>query len=113
MSTTLIHVTATDNELYLLAIEEGSETDERSGLYSSELLHIKSGYSEKVNYQFRPGACLAPGNYTLVMIGINWGGPQAFKVTLTTNGAPDVHEVPLANTPPGTVWSEAVPITVP
>ena len=113
MSTTLIHVTKTDNELYILAIQEASEKGAPAGRYSSELCHIKSGFSDRVDYRFRPGACLAPGNYTLVMIGINWGGPQAFKVTLTTNGAPDVHEFPLANTPPGTVWSEAVPITVP
>jgi hypothetical protein len=114
MSTTKINVSKTDNELYLLAIQEGAKKGTPSGLYSSELLHIKSGFSDKVAYEFRPGACLAPGKYALVMIGINWGGPEEFKVTLTTNGAPDVHAFAFApNTPPGTVWNETVPITVP
>jgi hypothetical protein len=113
MSTTLIHVTKTDNELYILAIQEGSEKGSPAGLYSSELCHIKSGYSDRVDYRFRPGACLAPGNYTLVMIGINWGGPQAFEVTLTTNGVQQTYSSPAGNTAPGTVWSESVNITVP
>ena len=113
MSTTQIHVTATDNELYLLAIQQGSEKGSPSGLYSSELLHIKSGFSDPVDYKFRPGACLAPGKYTLVMIGINWGGPRAFEVTLTTNGVNTTHSSPVGNTGPGTVWSKAVKITVP
>ena len=37
MSTTLIHVTKTDNELYILAIQEGSEKGSPAGLY--ELQH--------------------------------------------------------------------------
>lgn len=113
MSTTLIHVTKTDNELYILAIQEGAQKGAPGGLYSSELFHIKSGYGDPVDYSFRPGACLAPGTYTLVMIGINWGGPQAFEVTLTTNGVQQTYSSPAGNTAPGTVWSEAVNITVP
>jgi hypothetical protein len=114
MSTTKIKVDKTDNELYLLAIQQATKKGAPSGSYSSELLHIKSGFSDTVKHEFRPGACLAPGKYALVMIGINWGGPEEFKVTLTTNSAPDVHAFAFApNTPPGSVWSDVVPITVP
>ena len=102
-TTTLIHVTATDNELYILACTFSG---------SSEICHIKSGASSPVEYKIIPQAILPPGNYTLIMVGINWGGPQAFKVTLTTGLVPVVFELPLGPGPVGANWTVAVPITV-
>ena len=101
-TTTLIHVTATDNELYILASTPSG---------SSELCHLKSGFGDPVEYRVNPHSILAPGAYTLVMIGINWGGPQAFKVTLTTGGVNTTFTAP-AGTAVGAHWTVAVPITV-
>ncbi len=100
--TTKIEVSATDNELYILASTPAG---------SSEICHIKSGYNDPVSYTVRPQAILAPGAYTLIMVGINWGGPQAFKVTLTTGGVPKTYTAP-ASTAVGANWTVAVPITV-
>jgi hypothetical protein len=101
-TTTRIHVTACDNELYILASTPAG---------SSEICHLKSGYNNKVEYAVIPQSVLQHGDYTLTMIGINWGGPQAFKVTLTTGGVDTVHSAP-AGTGIGDVWHESVSITV-
>ena len=101
-TTTKIHVTACDNELYILASTPAG---------SSEICHLKSGYNNPVEYLVVPQSILPTGGYTLTMIGINWGGPQAFKVTLTTGGADTLHAAP-AGTAVGDVWHVSVPITV-
>jgi hypothetical protein len=101
-TTTKIHVTACDNELYILASTPAG---------SSEICHLKSGYNNPVNYEVTPQSILPPGNYTLTMIGINWGGPTAFKVTLITGGVSQVHSGG-TGTNPGVTWSQAVAITV-
>lgn len=101
---TLVNITATDNELILIA---------STGAGSSEVAHIKSGYNNPVAYQVVPQSILPAGNYTLTMIGINWGGPSAFKVSLTLDGAVTVFSSP-ANLPtdPGVTWTQSVAITV-
>ena len=101
-TTTKIHVTATDNELYILASTPAG---------SSEIVHIKSGYNNPVEYVVIPQSILANGSYTLIMVGINWGGPQAFKVTLTTGGVDTAYAAP-AGSAVGATWTVAVPITV-
>jgi hypothetical protein len=101
-TTTKIHVTATDNELYILASTPAG---------SSEIVHIKSGYNNPVEYVVIPQSILPPGAYTLIMVGINWGGPQAFKVTLTTGSTNTPYTAP-ASTAVGANWTVAVPITV-
>jgi hypothetical protein len=78
-TTTLIHVTRTDNELYIVAVPAG-------GVGSFEICHITSGFNNPVEYRVIPQSILPAGQYTLVLIGINWGGPQGFSVTLTTGG---------------------------
>jgi hypothetical protein len=78
-TTTLIHVTKTDNELYIIAIPAG-------GLGSYEICHISSGFNNPVDYKVIPQSILPAGPYTLCFVGINWGGPQAFSITLTTGG---------------------------
>jgi hypothetical protein len=103
-TTTEIQVSATDNELYILAVAD-------SGLLSSEVCHIKSGFNNPVAYTVIPQSILPPGKYTLVMVGINWGGPQAFDVTLTTGGVTTTYTAP-ANPAVGANWTAAVPITV-
>ncbi len=102
MKTTKIHVRATDNELYLLASTPQG---------SSEICHIKSGYSNPVEYTVIPQSILAPGDYTLIMVGINWGGPQAFTIVTTTNGVDTVHTAP-ASTLIGANWNHTMPMTV-
>jgi hypothetical protein len=102
--TTLIEVTACDNELYVIA---------STAAFSSELLHIKSGYGDPVSYKVKPQSILAAGSYSLIFVGINWGGPSAFKVTLTqSSGAPIVLTAP-TNLPVGATWTPpAVATTV-
>ncbi len=98
-----IQVTATDNELYLIASTPAG---------SSEICHLKSGFNNPVNYVVVPQSILAAGNYTLTVLGINWGGPSAFTVILTpATGAP-ITVSGGANLPPGGTWSQAVAITV-
>jgi hypothetical protein len=103
-TTTEIQVSATDNEMYILAVAD-------SGLLSSEVCHIKSGFNNPVAYTVIPQSIMPPGKYTLVMVGINWGGPQAFEVTLTTGGVRTTYTA-LANPAVGANWTVAVPITV-
>jgi hypothetical protein len=82
--TTLIEVTKTDNELYIIAVPE-------NGRASAVIGHITSGFENPVEYKVIPQSILAPGEYTLVLIGINWGGPQQFSVTLTGNASPNLN----------------------
>jgi hypothetical protein len=103
-TTTNIHVSECDNELYILAAP-------CKGTDSSEVLHIKSGYNDPVEYDIRPQVCLAPGDYNLIMAGINWGGPDAFTVTLTTDGV-DTPYTFQGTGATGVSWSETVQITV-
>ena len=101
---TKIHVTATDNELYILASSDP--------VGSQEICHIKSGYGQPVDYSIVPAGCLPRGAYTLIIVGINWGGPQAFVVTLTwSTGNPTVYTAP-TTAPVGATWNVAVPILV-
>ena len=101
-TTTLIHVAAVDNELYLLA---------SNGAGSSEICHLKAGYNNPVTYTVIPQSILPPGAYTLIMVGINWGSGQKFIVTLTTGGVPTTYTAP-PSTLVGAHWTIAVPITV-
>lgn len=77
MPTTQIHVTAADNEIMLIACTPSE---------SVELLHYKSGFNKPVDVMVFPGAILPTGQYSLVMIGVNWGGPSKFTIQVTTNG---------------------------
>ncbi len=102
MATTRIQVTAVDNELYLIALNAASNG-------SSEICHIMG--NSPPNLAIVPQAVLPPGSYTLVMVGINWGGPQAFQVILTTDGVNSTFTAPTSG-PVGANWTQAVPITV-
>jgi hypothetical protein len=98
-----IQVTATDNELYILASTPNG---------SSEICHIKSGFNNPVNYVVVPQSILPAGNYTLTVLGINWGGPSAFKVILTDSTGANTPVSGGAGLPPGGTWSQAISITV-
>lgn len=106
-TTTKISVTACDNELYLIALPTTPPTN----FSGAEILHMSSGFNQPVSYSIVPQAILPPGQYTLVMVGINWGGPQAFSVTLTIGGVDTPFTAP-ASTAIGANWTVAVPITV-
>lgn len=99
MSTTEINVTACDNELILIASTPAG---------SSTLCHLKSGYNAPVSYVFNPQHILAPGTYDLQMVGINWGGPGAWEVTVTTNGQPQT----FSHRSGDTFWTEKTKISV-
>lgn len=101
-TTTKIDVSACDNELYIIATTPSG---------TSEILHMSSGFSNPVSYQVVPQSILPKGRYSLTMIGINWGGPSNFKVTLTTGGVPQ----PFTSTPNsaiGVVWTATTTIDV-
>jgi hypothetical protein len=66
--TTLIHATKTDNELYITAVPS-------NGLGSFVIGHITSGFDNPVEHKVVPQSVLPPGDYTLILTGINWGGP--------------------------------------
>jgi len=98
-----IEATACDNEMWVIVSQ--------SPVPSSELFHIKSGYGDPVSYHIRPQAVLAPGAYTLTVIGLNWTGPANFKVILTPDtGAPIT--LSGGTSTPGGVWSATHAITV-
>jgi len=90
-----ITTTACDNELVILAYQEGA---------SFELCQILSGNNQPVNVTLgiQPGAyqntivlngvnqplkqtinqALPAGTYSILMLGVNWGGPSQFNVSL-------------------------------
>lgn len=98
---TKIHVTKCDNELYIIAVPIG-------GIGSFEILHMTSGFNNPVEYLVVPQSVLPKGVYTLVLVGINWGGPSAFTVALT--GGPTFNAP--TTLPVGASWTQAVQITV-
>ena len=106
-TTTKIAVTACDNELYLIALPTTTPTN----FGGSEIAHITSGFNNPVKYSVIPQSIVSAGSYTLVMVGINWGGPQAFTVVLTTGGVDTTFTAP-AGTSIGANWTQAVQITV-
>jgi len=67
-----------------------------------------------INYTLPNLNILQPGDYTLILIGINWGGPANFKVTVKHTAGPDTVLVYGKPSPGvGVVWTPAgVPITV-
>ncbi|HMG46445.1 MAG TPA: hypothetical protein VK614_03185 [Allosphingosinicella sp.] len=102
--TTQIDVSKCDNELYIIASTPAG---------SSELFHYKSGYSKPVAETIYPPAILPPGQYTLILIGINWGGPQNFVVKQNFASGPAVtHQLVLGPGPVGDNWHVAVPMTI-
>lgn len=98
-----ITVSKTDNELYLIA---------STATGSSELVHIKSSYNKPVSDTLYPGAILAAGTYDLTVVGINWGGPWDFNITLNPGNINIGKSSGGANGPVGVVFSQTVQITV-
>jgi hypothetical protein len=99
--TTKITVTATDNELYIIATQWA---------LSAEIGHIVSGNNNPVSYSVVPQSVLPPGEYNLIFVGINWGGPAAYDIVLTPPQPGTSFAAP--STPAGVAWSKTVPITV-
>lgn len=115
-----INVTACDNELIVLAYQWGA---------SFELCRVLSGNSNSVNVTLtiNPGSYsgtqvfngvngplniststnLAPGKYSLLLLGIDWGGPQQF--TVAVNG--QAFALPYGDNGNGLVWNPG-PITI-
>lgn len=109
-----VTVTACDNELIVLAYQ---------GNASYELARISSGYSNAVDVTLNitsglnKGAvvlngvtsalnstvtvCVPADSYTVLLIGINWGGPTQFSVGINGNNSSFGPE----NSPPGVVWT--------
>ena len=116
----VIHVTACDNELIILAFNWN---------VSYELCRIESGNNNPVDVTIGlvPNAYVGPvnlsgitnplkdtvtvaipaGAYTIQVVGVNWGGPTSFKATLNGTafaGAP--------TNAVGVVWTPSMPATV-
>lgn len=92
-----------DNELIILAV---------NAVTSVELFRLKSGAGQLVNYTIKPASILKSDNYSLVIIGINWGGPASFNVQLDP---PSLSPAPYQNgsAPLGVVWTPTpIPFTV-
>ncbi|MHB8226024.1 hypothetical protein [Acidithiobacillus sp.] len=98
-----IHVSAVDNELYIIAFNES---------VSVELCHLKSGYNKPVDYTVYPGAILPElpeGEfYSLALVGINWGAQYTFDITLSFDGEPEKKYKVNGSPGVGYVWSETV-----
>jgi len=99
-----IHVDATDNEIYVLAINDLGG--------SSEICHLKSGMGAGVSYEVNPSHILPPGAHILTVIGINWGGPSLFTVVLTDDQGATTTLTGGTNLRAGRTWSKAVAITI-
>lgn len=93
---TSVKITACDNELYILASQ---------ALGSSELIHVKSGFNNPVTDQFVLESILPKGTWQITMIGINWGGPWAFKIIVGSNS----YGNSAPSGPVGVVWSQTTP----
>jgi hypothetical protein len=98
-----IKISACDNELYVIA---------STPAFTSEICHITSGYNDPVGYNVRLGAILPAGSYSLTMIGVNWGGPAKFAITVTNNGVTTPYSYENANAPVGAVWNQTVTVAV-
>jgi hypothetical protein len=105
-----IQVTQCDNELIGLAVPSG-------GTFSVELFHFKLGggiAAAPVNYTIPNDGLLPSGNYTLLLNGINWGGPANFHVAVNhTTGPATVLNYGNPGPGVGVVWTPpGVPFTV-
>lgn len=97
---TTLSVTRCDNELYVIACA--------NGMGSLEVLHISSGYNDPVNYTINLGSILAAGTYNITMVGINWGGPAAYTVTIDGTA----YQYAKSDAPVGAVWTQTVNVNV-
>ncbi|MBU2886057.1 hypothetical protein KO507_09820 [Gilvimarinus agarilyticus] len=122
-----INVTKCDNELILIAYQWGASFELArilSGNYNSldVTLDIEAGAYQGgvivngVNHPIPPSThylYLQPGEYTLVAIGIDWGGPQEFSFTF--NG--ETYALPQNKNPTpdsGVVWTPSpISFTIP
>lgn len=82
---TNITIDYVDNELIIMAFNR----DGRPGWFSSTLAHFKGGNSQPQTYSWNPSAngVLPPGNYTLLLMGINWGSVSGFRGSVTIGGS--------------------------
>lgn len=105
-----IQVTQCDNELIGMAVPSG-------GSSSVELFHFKLGGgvgAAPINYLDPSINILPPGEYKLLFMGVNWGGPANFAVTVNyASGPPTVLNYGESNPGVGAVWTPAaVAVTV-
>ena len=75
---------------------------------NGEEIYNKSTIGEKpINEVTDLSSMLAEGDNSLVILGINWGGPSTFKGCLTVNGAVSpFHKMYDASSPKGLLWSD-------
>ena len=98
-----INITACDNELYVIA---------STPAFTSEICHITSGYNDPVAYAVKLNSILPAGTYSLTMIGVNWGGPARFAITVTNNGVATPYTFNNASAPVGVVFTQTVTVNV-
>jgi hypothetical protein len=100
---TEINVKTVDNEFYIIASTPSM---------TSELLHVSNGVIPTVSYIVNPAHVLPGGTYSLTFVGINWGGPWGFSVTITSSSGTFTYGNSSNAATVGVVWSETLTITV-
>lgn len=100
---TNIQVNGVDNELYITAYNWNN---------SVEICHLKGGNANPVTFSGNASGILTPGTYTILMVGINWGGPALYDVVLTIDGQPTSFKFNDNSGKAGLVWSQSVEVTV-
>ncbi|GGA21948.1 hypothetical protein [Okeania sp. KiyG1] len=103
MTITQIKVTKADNELFLIA---------STARGSSELLHYKSGGNKPVDVTIYPSVILAPGTYSLTMVGVNWGGPSAYEVIVTEDDTDTPYSGGSSSGSVGVDWTQTISINI-
>lgn len=100
---TSIQISACDNELYVVASTPAG---------SSEVVHMSSGYNNPVAYNVTLNSILPSGTYNLTFVGINWGGPAAFNIAVTSGSTTTPYTYSNPNAATGLVWSQSVQVTI-
>lgn len=101
---TNIQVNGVDNELYITAFAWGT---------SVEICHLKGGNAHPITFSGNANGILTTGTYTILMVGINWGGPAAYDVQLTIDGVAQKYNFSDNSGKTGVVWTQMVDITIP
>ncbi|HAA11261.1 MAG TPA: hypothetical protein DCE41_05985 [Cytophagales bacterium] len=90
-----INVSFVDNELMIIAFP----ADGNNTYFSSTLAHFKGGNGQSQTFSLNPDKAkiLPPGNYKLLVVGINWGGPAGYTGYVTIGGEKKVFPAASSN----------------
>jgi len=105
-----VQVTGCDNEIHIYATTLGS---------SVEVLSLVNTLNQPVNTTIHlPSKLQGGGNFTFLIVGLNWGGPWEFKVAFKNGNqvvwqASPSSPIPTsADAPPGVAWTASLGFAV-